>query len=178
MAEFVKVCPKCSEINPEYENLCLGCQLFIGMEPSVVRPAESPAPAQPVGEEVERAEEAAQPAAPSLCRITVAGSSVELPASDGALLGQAYPDSPAGMQLPVEVAGVAYVHRQHCRFLLLDGQWYLEAVDQAPLGQSFTNPTWINGLELAPGGRRALGDGDELRLSGVRLGVVIERGDA
>jgi len=176
--EFVKICPKCGEINPEYENLCRGCQLFIGMEPSVVRPAEAPEATGQGAGDGEQAGDAQRAAALPRCRVILAEAGLQLPVSDRALLGQAYPGSPAGMQLPADVPGVAYVHRQHCRFVLQDSQWYLEAVDQAPLGQSFTNPTWINGVELAAGGRRALADGDELRLSGVRLRVVIERADA
>lgn len=178
MAEFVKICPKCGEINPEYENLCRGCQLFIGMEPSVVRPCEPPAAAPPAPNLGEPREEARRSAAVPRCRLVLPGAGVELSVSDGASLGQAHPGSLAGMQLPTEVPGVAYVHRQHCRFLLLDGQWHLEVVDQAHLGRSFTNPTWVNGVELAPGRQQALADGDELRLSGVRLRLVIEGGDA
>jgi len=178
VAEFVKVCPKCGEINPEYENLCGGCRLFIGMEPSVVRPSQPPTPTEPAGGTGEDSGEISQCATASCCRVGLPGSGVELAVTDGALLGQAHPGSPAGMQLPREVPGVAYVHRRHCRFFLLEGQWYLEAVDQAPLGQGFTNPTWVNGVELPPGGRQVLADGDELRLSGVRLRVVIEGGDA
>lgn len=178
MAEFVKVCPKCGEINPEYENLCRGCQLFIGMEPSVVRASGPPASAQQAGDLGEHVGEVMQPAAVSRCRVTHPGSGVELLVSDGALLGQAHSGSPAAMQLPSAVPGVVYVHRQHCRFLRRDGQWYLEAVDQTPLGRSFTNPTWVNEVEIPPGTRQVLTDGDELRLSGVRLRVAIEGGGA
>lgn len=32
MSSFVKICPKCGQHNPEYENTCVVCTNFIGIE--------------------------------------------------------------------------------------------------------------------------------------------------
>ena len=45
------------------------------------------------------------------------------------------------------------------------------AIDQREYGSEFTNPTFVNQHRLAPGHRRILKDGDQLRLSGLTIGV-------
>ena len=47
MPTFIKVCPKCGHHNPEYENACVVCTYFIGMETPVPAPAGGDEAAQP-----------------------------------------------------------------------------------------------------------------------------------
>jgi hypothetical protein len=174
MVEFVRVCPRCGTANPEYENLCRKCNHFIGME-AAIDSAQAPAPAERSQSQGPRAERSRSQGDPRL-QLTVPGTSIAFAVKNGDLLGQAHSQSEAQMQLPETVPDVAFVHRRHCRFLLEGGQWYLEAVDQTPLGQGFTNPTWLNGVRLEPGERRPLGNGDDLRLSATTLLVAIRHG--
>lgn len=165
MVEFVRVCPRCGTANPEYENLCRKCNHFIGME-AAIDSAQAPL--------AERSRSQGDP----LLQLTVPGTSIGFEVKSGDLLGQAHPQSEAQLQLPPTLPDLAFVHRRHCRFLLAGGQWYLEAVDQTPLGQGFTNPTWLNGVRLEPGERHPLGNGDDLRLSATTLLVAIRHGTA
>ncbi len=188
MPQFVKICPKCGRANPEYENLCGECQQFIGMEPAVPKPAAPPPTASepadaaaqpnpvaaPETAPATRPEEPPQaPKAPPACYLSLNGSGQVFTLQDGSVLGQAHASSHATVQIPAEIDGVEYVHRQHCRFAYRDGRWRVQALDQTPFNQDFTNPTRVNQHLVTPGSWHPLGDGDELRLSGVSFQVKI-----
>ncbi|CAK0754251.1 putative FHA domain-containing protein [Gammaproteobacteria bacterium] len=206
MTDYVRICPRCGQINPEYDNLCTTCLHFIGMEEAVpastsatvadgathpadtttapttipspihrsaaTMPPSSPtpqlAPLNPIGEPLTQR---FVPTEPSLF-LEVAKDKL-LPVHPGWRLGQAYSSNDAEIQLPAQLVGVEFVHRYHCCFDHDQGRWYVTALDQRSLARDFTNPTYINGRLLPPGERSVLTDGDELRLSGVRLWVRI-----
>jgi hypothetical protein len=173
MAEFVRICPRCGQTNPEYENLCGACNQFIGMEAAV------PAPPPTGGQE-------AAPAGPQHTQATrryvpVAESFfLQLPESDllltvrpGDVLGQAHVSNDAQLQVPASVQGSGFLHRRHCRFERDEGGWRVIAIEQRAHGSGFTNPTFVNQHRLAPGDRHPLGDGDQLRLSGLSFNVRV-----
>ena len=187
MQQFVKVCPKCGRANPEYENLCADCRQFIGMEPAVPRPTD----AGPAGAEPDASDTSAIPPPPEVppqaalvtepqapkprptFYLSLNGEGRIFTLQDGSVLGQAHPSSQATVQIPAGVNGVEYIHRQHCRFEYRDARWRIQPLDQAPLNQTFTNPTRVNRHLVPPGTWHPLDDGDELRLSGVSLQVKI-----
>ncbi len=186
MVEFVKICPKCGDINPEYENLCAKCRQFIGMESSVPKPQKrqqesdvtSPVETLPKATD----EKGRRNPDPVESEAMVTGASIYLqPVSggeiltivDGSVLGQSHVPSEASVQIPAEVDGVAYVHRQHCSFQMIDGNWIVTPIDQKPLGQKFNNPTLVNQQAVTMGESHLLQDGDELQLSGVIMRVKI-----
>lgn len=169
---FVKICPKCATSNPEYENLCQKCGFFIAMEPAQMAPASEPSPALASTPGQAPLIQAAK-TAPNL-QLGLPGFNLVLQIKPGDVLGQAHPQSDASIQLPETLPDVAYVHRRHCCFWQEGGQWQLEAIDQSKAGGSFTNPTWVNGVALAPGERRTLGNGDDLRLSAMTFLVSMQ----
>jgi len=177
MTDFVKICPRCGTPNPEYENLCSECGQFVGMEPSVPRPAEAPTPPPAPPEEPPSPPPRPTPAATSVevgsCWLEPLFGGEILTVRSGAVLGQAHESNDAELQIPATVDGSAYLHRRHCRLDREGDGWYLTAIDQAAFGRDFTNPTRVNEETLAPGERRQVGDGDELRLSDLRFRVKI-----
>ena len=185
-AQFVKICPKCGRSNPEYENLCTGCQQFIGMEPAVPKPVETDRAetAPPAARRaVEPPQAAPQQSAPTqqpgenpavpTCYLSVIGAGQIFTLHDGTVLGQAHQTSQATVQIPAEIQGVEYVHRQHCRFEYRDSRWRVQAIDQSGFDQAFTNPTKVNQHLVSPGAWHPLQDGDELRLSGVGYQIKV-----
>lgn len=180
MTEFVRICPRCSHINPEYENLCAECQQFIGMEPSVPRPAtvakEIPPAAEPVAEKpavrttTTMVAEAKRDTPASFYLST---GSLTLTIHDGAVIGQQHPGNRSAVQIPSDTVGCRYIHRQHCSFHYHDNAWHVQAIDQQIFGQSFTNPSWLNEERLVVSQQYRLQRGDILRLSAVTLTVDI-----
>ncbi|CAK0760723.1 putative FHA domain-containing protein [Gammaproteobacteria bacterium] len=193
MTDYVRICPRCGHVSPEYDNVCGMCQHFIGMEEAVppppratatpVTPAAAPqpptVPPPPLAQRtVTPTDLAREPLTqrfvssdPTL--FLEVGNGTLLPMRSGWRLGQAHASNDAEVQLPAQTAGVEFVHRHHCRFDHERTQWYVTALDQRLLGRDFTNRTQINGRLLPPGERRTLSDGDELRLSGVILRIRI-----
>lgn len=163
---FIKLCPKCGTQNPEYESLCQRCGFFIAMEPAQAA-MEAPA--------AETAATQASPARPPVLQLSLPGSGLVFGVQSGDLLGQAHPESDARLQLPDSLPDIAFVHRRHCRFWLTGRQWQVEAIDHNASEAGFTNPTWVNGVPLAPGERRTLGQGDDLRLSATSLLVNLQQ---
>lgn len=180
MVDFVRLCPKCSHVNPEYENLCAACQQFIGMQPSVLRPEEG-------GEEMSRIDAVVEK--PIISQSTDVQSmavatpmhsfylevgGVSLTVFDRSIVGQEYVENNATtIQVPAQIDGSRYIHRQHCSFHYRDHRWYVCPLDQRQFKQAFSNPTWINQTELTVGKEEPLRNGDILRLSGVQLHVII-----
>lgn len=177
MAEFVRICPKCAQVNPEYENLCGACGQFIGMEAAV--PAPQAAPRKPVPPEPEalvppKVDEQATRRyvpEPESFFLQLQDADLLLTVSAGSVLGQAHASNDAQLQIPETVEGSRYLHRRHCRFERGfeqgRGQWLVTAIDQLEIGSEFTNPTFVNQHRLAPGERHPLNEGDQLRLSGL-----------
>lgn len=191
MPQFVKICPKCGRSSPEYENLCAGCQQFIGMEPAVPAPAETaqaktepdpvdsattePPPDAP-RQTAPTAQPEERPAAPKpqpTCYLSLLGGGQVFTLHDGTVMGQAHETSHATVRIPAGIDGVEYVHRQHCRFEYRNARWRVQALDQTGFNQDFTNPTRVNQHLVLPGSWHPLKDGDELRLSGVGFQVKI-----
>lgn len=174
MAEFVRVCPRCRQVNPEYQNVCTACNQFIGMEPTV--PSSSAPAAQTAGGPEKstpvQATRRFVPANDSFY-LQLPGSDLVLTVRSGAVLGQAHPSNDAALQIPEEIEGCEFVHRRHCRFELRERSWMVTALDQKELDSDFTNPTYVNESLVTAGSSRTLNNGDRLRLSGITLLVKI-----
>lgn len=182
MAEFVKICPQCQQINPEYENLCSGCGQFIGMESPQLRPVAAPKAASAAAPNAPKPSsppitEAPAPtqrfgASPSFY-LLLDGSEQIYNIESGQVLGQAHPGNPAQVQIDKTIPGSEFLHRQHCRFVYKDKTWYVQAIDQQKLQKEFTNPTEINQRKLSPGRAHPLKNGDQLTLSGLKFQVKL-----
>ena len=175
MADFVRICPKCGRANPEYENLCVACDQFIGMENAI--PAPVPRSAEPkddgkAGPETSNPQATRRytPVAESFF-LRLHGPDLLLTVRSGSVLGQAHASSDADLQIREAVEGCRFVHRRHCRFRREAERWTVTALDQSAFGSEFTNPTFVNQHRLAPGADHALQDGDQLRLSGLTFVV-------
>jgi hypothetical protein len=151
----------------------------LGATPPRALPCSGTHPSNEVPETPVAPKTTALPAAgaPSL-RLEPLGGGIPLTIPPQAVLGQDHPSGDATVRLPLALEGVAYVHRRHCRFLQAATGWTVEAIDQAPQGGAFTNPTRLNGAEIPPGEHRPLREGDELRLAGVVFRVRISRSRA
>lgn len=182
MTDYVRICPRCGQQSPEYENICINCRHFIGMEESVPVPtveektgitSSTPAINSETSTEVVVGSLTQRfvPINPALFLEITKES--RLPVYSGWRLGQPHSGSDAEVQLPAQISGVEFIHRYHCRFDYEQDRWYVTALDQRSFARDFTNPTQVNGQFLPPGGQFALNDGDELRLSGVTLWVRI-----
>lgn len=198
MADFVKICPKCGHANPEYENACTVCAYFIGMESPVAANTAAVQSTPSRGDENTSSGETNTAEAPSIDEHSAAadasheaaaaparrfaarpslylqpiGSEQIFEVRDGWIVGQAHPGSTAQLQLQ-DLPSISYVHRNHCQFSLREATWYVTAIDQAPRGRDFTNPTLVNHTKLAPGETHLLRNGDQLSLAGVKLVIRI-----
>jgi len=184
MSAFIKICPKCGHHNPEYENACTLCTDFIGMETPIPAPPSASEP-QPGGDGVvehqsadqaQASTEAAPQAAvaqpqPTLY-LQVLGSEQIFEVRDGWVVGQAHASSTADLQLR-DLPGVHYLHRNHCRFSCLNGDWQITPTDQRQFGRDFTNPTAVNQATLTAGEAHGIKNGDQLSLANLKLVVRI-----
>lgn len=179
MADFVKICPQCGQVNPEYQNICSQCQQFIAMEPSIPRPkapATSPPqtvpavapPPSPVAQKP-----AQKPKKPIVLYLEMLPNGQVHTIYPGNIVGQAHPTSTAQVQLSPELPGVPYIHRQHLRFDYQQEKWWVTPLDQSLFQQVFTNPTTVNQQFIPPGQTHPLHPQDELQLSGVRFRIRI-----
>ncbi len=171
MAEFVRICPRCGNANPEYENVCSTCNQFIGMEAAA--PAQRSMEGQIAGAPKSESAQATRryvPVAESFF-LQLPETELLLTVGPGNLLGQAHASGDAQLQIPESVDGSRYLHRRHCRFEREQESWLVIALDQRQYGSEFTNPTFVNQHRLAPGSRHVLKDGDQLRLSGLTFSV-------
>ena len=186
MDRYVKICPKCKRHNAEGENDCLGCGYFLGLVRAVASPVGEEAepevgapPFEPVSlsrsmdEGSEGAGGAPEPGpAPPReselyldCQTTPASFAIK----DGNIVGQAHPTSRADVQLS-NIPNLNFVSRHHCRFHLVGGYWFVTALPDA------LNPTTVNQLPVAPGGRVRITQGDELVMANVPFRVrIVER---
>ena len=184
MSTFIKICPKCGQHNPEYENVCTVCTDFIGMETPI--PAPSPASEQALTSagvlEHQSADQSrlisatASQAAPAQLQPTlylqVLGSKQIFEVHDGWTVGQSHASSTADLQLR-DLPGINYLHRNHCRFSCLNGDWQVTPIDQRQLGRDFTNPTAVNHATLPPGEAHSIKNGDQLSLANLKVVVRI-----
>ncbi len=186
MSKFIKVCPKCGHQNPEYENACLVCTYFIGME----TPLPAPPPVEdndntrpdtgqvqrPSADEGTRTTTAAPAEASSVVQPTlylqVLGSDRIFEVRDGWTVGQSHASSTADLQLR-DLPGISYVHRNHCRFTFENGSWQVTPTDQGQFGRDFTNPTAVNQTRVSPGDALAINNGDQLSLGTLKVVVRI-----
>lgn len=166
MTKFVKVCPKCSHHNPEYENICGQCQHFIGMEAPVKASSSPQLPETPPPSPLPQSNTSASTETTTSFYLESADGTQIYTIKSGWTIGQAHPSSQAEIQVG-QLEGCQFIHRQHCRFTFKNEQWYLTAIDQKPLGREFTNPTVINQKPLNPGKSRPIKNGDKVELSNV-----------
>jgi len=184
MSSFIKICPKCGHHNPEYENACAVCTDFIGMETPI--PAQSPAvePTQTSAgvleaqsaDQVQLTAVTASQTAPARLQSTlylqVLGSDQIFEVCDGWTVGQSHVSGTADLQLR-DLPGIHYLHRNHCRFSCLNGNWQVTPTDQRQFGRDFTNPTALNNTTLTPGEAHRIKNGDQLSLANLKLVVRI-----
>ncbi len=187
MTTFVKVCPKCGQHNPEYENACSICTNFIGMEtpiPASQALHEPATPAEPsngtahthsstaVASPASKNADTGATSPPETLYIQVLNSDQIFEIQHDSILGQAHPTSNAGIQLR-DLAGIEYVHRKHCSFAYRDDTWQVTPIDQRQFGRDFTNVTKVNQTTLIPGQPHPLKNGDQLSLAYVKFVVRI-----
>jgi hypothetical protein len=175
MTEFIRICPKCKQENPEYEHVCAGCGQFIALEAAIPRPPVpakiDPPPAAPV--ETSPPPSPAKPVPAATRRMDTAESFYLqhgeriFTVKHGWVMGQAHPQNTAQIQIPLDIAGCEFIHRRHCRFILKDRQWHAQALDQKRFQRDFTNPTLVNRKALKADGGHRLQNGDVLTLAGV-----------
>ncbi len=191
MTEFVKICPRCSAANPEYENICSSCQQFIGMEPAIPKPVTAVPEAEnnfdglhstvqknieakiPFENTVDNETEIEETEEKPAIYAQISNSNEILMLYPESIIGQTHPSSQATAPIPSHIPGAAYVHRQHCRIEYDNEQWYVFAIDQSAYQQEFNNPTRVNQKVISPGSRQRIYNNDELRLSGVSLRLRI-----
>jgi len=174
VADFVRICPKCQHLNPEYENLCQQCQQFIAMEPSVKRPIEEASPTATQADEhiTTNRSESIEIAPPRPVLYLQLGDR-NLTVFDQSILGQQHQKNTAELQIDSKHAGYRYLHRQHCSFHYRDGTWYIQAIDQQRFGQAFTNPTMVNKTSIAANSEHPLHHGDRLHLAAMEFLIHI-----
>ena len=191
MTEYVRVCPKCAEFEPEYEVTCSHCGHFLGAEAVVPRPAK--APDQPAAQESKPApppepasqtseQVSGQAKATAVLYLELPNNGEVLAANSGDIIGQSHESSTAQLQIPTEIPGSQFVHRYHCRVeqsqsLNEQGNssisWWITPLSQASQGSEFTNPTSINQQKVNPDRKVMVKDGDIISLSGIQLKVCI-----
>jgi len=186
MTTFVKVCPKCGQHNLEYENACSICTNFIGMEtpvpasqaqrePAAPEPTNSAAQTKPstaVASSGLNTVDTGVTSPPKILYIQVLNSDQIFEIQHGLTVGQAHPSSDAGLQLR-DLAGIEYVHRNHCTFAYRDGTWQVTPIDQRQFGRDFTNTTKVNQTTVIPGQPHTLKNTDQLSLAHVKFIVRI-----
>ncbi len=184
MSTFIKICPKCGQHNPEYENVCTVCTDFIGMETPIPAPSPASEPALTSAGVLEHqsADQSrlisatASQAAPAQLQPTLylqlLGSKQIFEVHDGWTVGQSHASSTADLQLR-DLPGINYLHRNHCRFSCLNGDWQVTPIDQRQLGRDFTNPTAVNHATLPPGEAYSIKNGDQLSLANLKVVVRI-----
>ncbi len=176
MSHYVRLCPACQQVNAEYAHTCSRCGQFIGLESPVAAPTADPTTPLPAADPTPPPVAAAAASSPTVTQrypacVLEAVDGQRHPVQSGWVVGQAHPSSAAQVQL--QGAGTAFVHRSHCQLHYNGTTWEVTALDQQVLGGTFTNPTVVNRIPLAPGSQQALQHGDNLALSGVLLRVLI-----
>lgn len=186
MAEFVRICPKCKQVNAEYENVCSACSQFIGMEATVIAPVEKneEADVAETSAAINSAKDSGKAAhatlgptqryipASSFFYLEVKGLSKVYTVHTGSVIGQAHESSRAQVQIsPQEVQGADFIHRSHLRCECVHDKWSVICLDQNEFGREFTNPSFINQQRLPPGERHIIQNGDSLALAGVVFNV-------
>ena len=184
MSRFIKICPKCGHHNPEYENTCVLCADFVGMETPVVAPsaATESADTRVEGAEIQTADQVPPsrqtapqtvPAPPqATLYLQVLGDDQIFEVRDGWTVGQSHASSTADLQLR-DLPGIHYLHRMHCRFSCANGEWQVTPIDQRQFGRDFTNPTAVNQTTLTPGEAHCIDNGDQLSLASLKFVVRI-----
>ncbi|MEA2080562.1 MAG: FHA domain-containing protein [Pseudomonadota bacterium] len=184
MSTYIKVCPKCGHHNPEYENACAACPCFIGMETPVPAPSSASEPAHTSAGVLEHQSADQAPSttvtppqtAPAQLQSTlylqVLGSDRIFEVRDGWTVGQSHASSTAELQLR-DLPGIRYLHRNHCRFSCVNGDWQITPTDQRQFGRDFTNPTAANHTTLTPGEAHSIKNGDQLSLANLKVVVRI-----
>ncbi|MEI6412634.1 MAG: FHA domain-containing protein [Pseudomonadota bacterium] len=173
MTLYVKVCPRCGQVNPEYQSLCEMCGYFIGQEAAQTDPAAADSsPSLIANADTTPLQDPLIPRTPGLY-LEIAEQAPLMRIESGWTLGQGHPSSEAEAQLPGHLPGCRFVHRRHVRFNYLAPAWFVTTIDQRPFGRGFTNATTLNGQVLGPGERRNIRSGDELRLAELLLRIQI-----
>lgn len=184
MSSFIKICPKCGHHNPEYENTCVLCTDFIGMETPIAASSiatETPETSVDVldaqsADQGQLTTLTAPQTAPTPLQATlylqVLGADQVFEVLDGWTVGQSHASSTADLQLR-DLPGIHYLHRNHCRFSCVNGNWQVTPTDQRQFGRDFTNPTALNHTTLTPGEAYHINNGDQLSLANLKLVVRI-----
>lgn len=188
MTEYVRICPRCAEFEPEYEATCSHCGHFLGAEAVVPKPDmhvdESTHEIQPEANVQSGTATAPDqtPTQDSKLYLELPGNGEVLTAKSGDIIGQSHDSSTAQLQISTNIPGCQFVHRHHCRIERshsLDEQgnttvnWWITPLSQLDHGSEFTNPTSINQQKINPDKKAMIKDGDIVSLSGLQLKVCI-----
>ena len=190
MLEYVKICPKCGHATPESSgDVCaaMGCGEFLGFVQPV--PAAKTADKQQVAAppvpdvHADKSPPTLPPeipvqthshqvttrfgAEPSLC-LELPGTSKVYEIKNGWVIGQAHSTSNAHVQI-ADVPGANFIHRQHCSFDCVNGQWFVTAIPH----EHYTNPTSVNNQKLQAAQRHPINNGDRLTMSNITFNVRI-----
>jgi ribosomal protein L40E len=154
-----KICTKCSHPNEITANRCSNCGEPFTLVSSM--PSETPVQthSHPVTTRFD--------VEPSLW-LELSGTSKVYEIKNGCIIGQAHPTSNAHVQI-ADVPGVNFVHRQHCSFDCINGQWFVTAIPQ----EHYTNPTFVNNQKLQASQRYPINNGDRLTMSNITFNVRI-----
>lgn len=176
MTEYVKICPQCGFNNREGNNNCEKCGQFLGLVRAIPKEEQAETTENRGGEtavsdsveikvEPEAIPESGRKPEPRIyiqCLST--DSSFEI--KNGNIVGQAHETSTADVQLS-GMPDITYVSRRHCRFDFENEAWFVTAMTDA------LNPTTVNQVTVAPGGRLRVRDGDELVMANVAFRIRI-----
>ena len=170
MSPYVKICPRCSTVNPEDEQSCRQCRHFLGMvraerieQEAAPGPVPEPLPGgspKPEAEIIRLGASGKEQEPASILYLECKATGRTVPVRPGDMVGQAHPLSQAQVQLS-SIPGIEYVSRHHCWFQMDGEGWTVTALPES------LNPTMLNGLTLAVSGKMRVSDGDELSLAGV-----------
>jgi len=176
----VKICAKCGFRNTENALVCAedGAPLVnvspvmdLDRDEEEVTTQFSPIP-EDLTQLTENPDETVEPPVPRLIlELKNTGDTYEL--KNGWIIGQEHATSKAHVRLARNIPGVNFVHREHCAFQTIRGNWYILPIKAHTA--EFINPTTINNNPVEIGELKEIRHGDELGLSGLMFIVKIEQ---
>jgi hypothetical protein len=98
------------------------------------------------------------------------GASRQYQVRSGDIIGQEHLSSRAQIQIS-GIEGGNFIHRHHCQFEYIDGEWYVTPLLQSQ--SDFVNPSSLNIQRLQPGHSYKITNGDKLTLGRITFLIRI-----